>query len=84
MAKNYLAVKRRFETKNFRVMRIGDRAPLSAFDYSDDHGRTWRKVSLCTSCKAKIEPPGRLKPLGPSGTLRCDWCPVLNELYGKN
>lgn len=46
---------------------------------SVDHGRTWKKWSLCDECIRTQEPPVRVRREGTTGASRCDWCETYNQ-----
>lgn len=68
----------RFKPKNRPVRKI------LAVRISDDYGKTWKLVAICTQCTSEIEPPRqRRKEETPAGTRTCDWCGALNEMYSR-
>lgn len=57
--------------------------PIVGAKVSEDHGQTWKLRALCDECLASIEPPVRVKNLGPAAA-KCDWCGARNERDQQN
>lgn len=45
---------------------------------SEDHGKTWSHIAICTECFSSIEPPMRAVREIESGVRFCDWCGAEN------
>lgn len=45
---------------------------------SQDFGKTWRLVAICTKCESEFEPPTMRKNEGEAGVRTCDWCGAVN------